>query len=103
MNTKVTGILSYCSIVGWLVAFFGGDKDGAKFHLNQGLVLGIAEVALSVISTALGWIPILGTIISIACWAGDVFCVVLSILGIVAASKNEQKELPVISGIKILK
>lgn len=34
MDKKVTGILAYITWIGWLVAFFAGDKEGAKFHLN---------------------------------------------------------------------
>jgi hypothetical protein len=39
MDKKVTGILSYFGIILWLVAYLAGHKEGAKFHLNQSLVL----------------------------------------------------------------
>ena len=39
MDKKTTGIVSYITLIGWLIAFCAGDKEGAKFHLNQSLVL----------------------------------------------------------------
>lgn len=37
MNKKTTGIIAYITWIGWIVAFCAGDKEGAKFHLNQAL------------------------------------------------------------------
>ena len=39
MNKKTTGIIAYITWIGWIVAFCAGDKEGAKFHLNQALVI----------------------------------------------------------------
>ena len=95
MNKMVTSIFAYIGIVFWLIAYIAGDKEGAKFHLNQGLVLVIASVVASILS----YIPviwILGTIISIV-------SLVFAILGIISAVKGEEKPLPIIGNIKILK
>ena len=54
MDAKVTSILSYCTWIGWLIAFFAGDKEGAKFHLNQGLV--VMLFSLGAIIPIIGWI-----------------------------------------------
>ena len=89
MSKKVTSILAYISLLFWLIAFLAGDKEGAKFHLNQGLVLGIAGLIC-------GWIPAVGWILSIV-------VLVFAIMGIVSAAKDEEKPLPLIGGIKILK
>ena len=56
MDKKVTGVVAYLGIIGWLIAYLAGDKAGAKFHLNQSLVLAIAEVALGVLRAILGLI-----------------------------------------------
>ena len=65
MNKKTTGIISYLTLIGWLIAYCAGDKEGAKFHLNQSLVLIIANVVVGVIN----YIPtiggIVGTVLSI--------------------------------------
>ena len=89
MDKKVTGIIAYIGLIGWLIAYLAGDKEGAKFHLNQALVLAIAGLICGVI-------PCLG-------WILSVIVLVLAIMGIVSAAKEEEKPLPIIGGIKILK
>lgn len=103
MDKKVTGIVSYFTIVGWLIAYLAGDKEGAKFHLNQSLILAIAEIALSVVSSILSGIPFVGWIIGLLCGLIGIALFVLWILGLVSAIKDEEKPLPVIGTIKILK
>ena len=49
MDKKTTGIVSYITLIGWLIAFCAGDKEGAKFHLNQSLVLYLASLINSII------------------------------------------------------
>lgn len=89
MDTKTTGIVAYITWIGLLIAFLAGDKEGAKFHLNQGLVLVIASVIC-------GIIPFLG-------WAAEIFVFVCTIIGIVGAVQGEEKEMPLLGKIKILK
>lgn len=95
MDKKVTGIVAYITIIGWLIAFLAGDKEGAKFHLNQALVLAIANLILNVA----GYIPIVGFVASIL----GIVTFVFMIMGIVYAAKGENKELPLIGKIQILK
>ena len=38
MDKKTTGIIAYLTWIGFLVAILAGDKEGAKFHINQALV-----------------------------------------------------------------
>lgn len=100
MDKKITGIVAYFTLIGWLIAYLAGDKEGAKFHLNQALVLAIAEIILGVVGGILGFIPIVGPLVSAVL---SILLVVLWIMGLVAAIKEEEKALPVIGGIKILK
>lgn len=96
MNKKVTGVLAYLSLLGWLIAFLVGDKENAKFDLNQGLVLNLIVLvfgALGKIVSGFGFIF----------WIIDVVCFVFMIIGIVNVCKGEEKELPLIGSIKILK
>lgn len=95
MDKKVTGIVAYLTWIGLLVAFLAGDKEGAKFHLNQALVLLIANLILLV----LGRIPVIGWLISLV---GGIFLFVCWIIGLVAAIKEEEKEVPLLGAIKIL-
>ena len=77
MNKKTTGIIAYITWIGWIVAFCAGDKEGAKFHLNQALVILIGQIVAAVIN----YIPyvggIVGTILSIflfVCWIMGLIC-----------------------------
>lgn len=103
MDKKITGILSYLSIVLWLVAYLAGDKENAKFHLNQGLVLNLAAIIISVASGVLGLIPYVGWIFSIVCSLASIAIFVFAIVGIIGASKDEEKPLPIFGTIQILK
>ncbi len=38
MDAKTTSIVAYITWIGFFVALLAGDKEGAKFHLNQALV-----------------------------------------------------------------
>ena len=96
MNKKTTGIIAYITWIGWIVAFCAGDKEGAKFHLNQALVILIGQIVAAVIN----YIPyvggIVGTILSIflfVCW----------IMGLIYACQEQEKEVPLLGQIKILK
>lgn len=88
MDTKTTSIVGYLTWVGLIIALCAGDKEGAKFHLNQALVIFLFSL-LSVI-------PCIGMI-----WG--IFMVVCWIMGLIAAINQEEKAVPLIGGIKILK
>ncbi len=96
MDKKMTGIIAYLTWVGLVIAFLAGDKEGAKFHLNQALVIVLASLICNVV----GIIPVLGTIVSLV---GGIFVFVCWIIGFVAAIKEEEKQIPLIGGIQILK
>ena len=97
MSKKATSIVSYITIIGWLIAYFAGDKENAKFYLNQSLVYNIAAIIN-------GWIlpliPVVGAILSTII---SIILFVLWIIGLVRACKQQEKPLPIIGGITILK
>lgn len=95
MNKKVTSIFAYLGLIFWLIAFLAGDKEGAKFHLNQGLVLFLASAISGVISI----IPVVGTFIGCVL---SIVILVFAIMGIISAVKDEEKPLPLIGGIQLL-
>lgn len=100
MDQKTTSIVAYLTWVGWLVAFLAGDKEGAKFWLNQSLVLILCDIALSIVMGVLVFIPIIGALISTVVGIG---MIVFWVLGLIAAINQEEKPLPIIGGIEILK
>jgi len=88
MDKKTTGIVAYFTWIGLLIAFCAGDKEGAKFHLNQALVI--------TLFTLLTIIPCIG-------WIWGIFVLVCWIIGLIAAINDEEKEVPLIGKIKIIK
>lgn len=96
MDKKLTGIIAYITWIGLIIAFVAGDKEGAKFHLNQSLVIWLAGLVVSVVAI----IPILGWIVS---FVGGIFIFVCWIIGLIGAIKEEEKQVPLIGGIQILK
>lgn len=101
MDKKTTSWVAYLTIIGLIVAFCAGDKEGAKFHLNQALVIAIFSLAggivLGIFSAIL---PIFGFVLTIIY---DLFIFVCWILGLIAAINQEEKEIPLLGQIKILK
>lgn len=95
MSKKATGIVAYISWIGWLIAFFAGDREGAKFHLNQGLVLAIAQIVVGI----LAYVPIVKYVAGLL----SLFLFVCWLIALIGACKDEEKEMPLIGGIKILK
>lgn len=80
MDKKTTDIVGYIGWIGFLIAFLAGTKEESKFHLNQALLLNL-----------FGLIPVLNFV-----------CFVFMIIQIIAASNGEEKEVPVIGGIRLL-
>ncbi len=88
MDTKTTSIVAYITWIGLLIAFCAGDREGAKFHLNQALVIFLFGL--------LGWIPCIG-------WIWSIFMLVCWVMGLIAAINQEEKPVPLIGKIQILK
>jgi len=107
MDKKTTDVVCYIGFIGLIIAFAAGTREQSKFHMNQSLVLVIAEIVLSIISGIAGgivnMIPILGLILSLVAGICSIICFVLMIVGIVNAAKGIEKPLPMIGGIQILK
>lgn len=95
MTKKATSILAYITFIGWLIAFLSGDKEGAKVHLNNGILLVFGQLIGGVVSQ----IPVVG---SIGFQVISVFVTVLWIVGLVYAIQDKDQELPLIGQIKII-
>lgn len=102
-NNKVMGILAYLS---WLVLvpLFGAKESKfARFHVNQGIVLAIAEILAVVVCGILAGIPLIGWIFSIIESLICLICLIFAVIGIVNAANGRTKELPIVGQFKILK
>lgn len=97
-NSKLCAVISYITWIGWIIAFVIRDKEDefVRLHLNQALILNIAAIVGAVI----GFIPVIGTIISgIISLAVFVF----AIWGIVRAVQGSSDPLPFVGGITLVK
>lgn len=107
MDKKTTDIVCYLGFIGLIIAFAAGTREQSKFHMNQSLVLVIAEVVLSIISGFAGAlvniIPIMGLIVSLVAGICSIALFVFMILGILNAAKGVEAPLPLVGGIQILK
>ena len=88
MDAKTTSIVAYLTWVGLVIALVAGDREGAKFHLNQALVIWLAGL--------LSAIPCIG-------WIWGIFVFVCAVIGLIAAINGEEKEVPVLGQFKLLK
>lgn len=103
-KNKLMAILAYLSWLVLIPIFAAKDSKFARFHVNQGLVLAIAEIAFGIV------LNVLGTILSPLWWLFSlinglvsIVFLVFSILGIVNAANGRAKELPLIGSYRLLK
>lgn len=82
-------ILSYLGILVLIPLLLEKKDEFVKFHAKQGLVLLMAEAILWFVS----WIPILGWLAGLI---GGMFCLVLTILGIVNVLSGKKTPLPLL-------
>ncbi|MFB6454006.1 DUF4870 domain-containing protein [Chitinophaga sp. Hz27] len=99
MDKKTLAIISYITIIGWVIAYFQyKDKERDPFviyHLKQSLGLAIIGLLLgAATSVVISIIPAL-SVVAYANFA----VMVLWILGIINAAKEEKKPVPVIGGM----
>ena len=95
-KNKFMGILAYIIFLIPLLA--ARESKFAMYHANQGLVLFLAGLAVSIVGSI---IPILGWFVIAPLGFLAVF--VFAILGIINAAKGLCKPLPLIGGINIIK
>ena len=100
-TSKLWGIIGYIIPVLFFIPLVMEDlktNSFSKFHSNQQLVLLLAAIVVNIVG---GVIPILGWFIILP--IGSIVLLVLAIIGIINAAKGEQKPLPLIGGIAIIK
>ena len=99
-SNKVMALLCYIGIL-WLIPMLAAkDSKFAQYHVNQGIVLTLGSLVVSVACFIIVLIPILGWIV--APIAG-LIPTAMMILGIVNVCQGKAKELPFIGSYRILK
>jgi len=95
MDNKTLSIISYITIIGWLIAYFvGKDKADSllKYHLRQSLGLMIVAFIVNIIVTSIALtIPSLGFL----SYVSYVF-IVLWVFGLINAVNGVEKPIPLI-------
>lgn len=84
----------FLTVVGFLIALLAKkDNKYVMHYAKQGLVLFIAYMAVGIVIMIIGWIPIIGWLITAALW---IFMLVLWIIGIIYSLSGEEKDIPII-------
>lgn len=102
-KNRTMAVLSYISWLVLIPLFAAKKSPYARFHCNQGLILSIAELILTVALSFMTRIRFIGWTFYPVSGAVGVVSIVLMVIGIVNASKGRAKELPLIGEFRILK
>ena len=110
MDRKLTGVVAYLTWVGLLIAYLAGDREGAKFHLNQALVIWLAGTLFGIVTgilSVLSGLPFLGWIVAalvgLISLVGGIFLFVCWLMGLIYAIQEQEKEVPLLGKIRLLK
>lgn len=102
-KNKSMAVLSYLGILVLIPLFAAKRSPYARYHCNQGLILSIAELILTVALSFMTRIRYIGWTFYPVSGAVGVVGIILMIIGIVNASKGRAKELPLLGDFRILK
>ncbi|MFD2942379.1 DUF4870 domain-containing protein [Flavobacterium notoginsengisoli] len=100
MNNKTLSILSYITIIGWIVAFIKSKdltpkSDLVSYHLKQGFGIFLVSLAINIaLSIVVSIVPALYFL----SYVGYVI-LILWIFGIINAANEQKKPIPVIGKI----
>lgn len=98
MTNRTMAIVAYITLIGWLISYFSyrnsDDKSPfVRYHLTQSLGVMIFSIVLSIVIGILASIlPALSTIFYIV----SLVPFVLMLLGIITASNNAERPIPLI-------
>jgi uncharacterized membrane protein len=103
-DSKLFAFLAvFLSIIGFIIALVAKkDDEYVMYYAKQSLVLFIAWIIVAIAAAILGFIPIVGAIISWIAWA---LVIILWIIAFINALSGEKRETPIIGlyarGIKL--
>ena len=88
LSARTTGIVAYLTWIGFIIALIIGDRKNAMFHINQALIVNLFAL--------LSAVPFVG-------WIWSLFMLVCWIMGLVYACREQEKEVPLIGRLHLLK
>ncbi|WP_269234243.1 DUF4870 domain-containing protein [Flavobacterium flavigenum] len=100
MNRKTLSILSYITIIGWIVAFvknkdLNPKSDLVTYHLKQGFGIFLVSLAVNIILSV-----VIATVTSLYFLSYIGYAIfILWIFGIINAANEQKKPIPVIGKI----
>lgn len=103
MDKRATEVVCYLTWIGLLIAYVMGDREGARFHLNQSLVIWLVGTIAGVVISAVGWIPLLGWLVALAMALVELFCGVCWFIGVIGALQGTERPVPLLGQIQLLK
>jgi len=103
MNRRTTSVVAYFTWLGYVIALFAGDREGAKFHLNQALIILAASTLDGYIAKLIGLvIPVVEISYVVEILLG-LFCFVCWVMGVYYAILQEEKEVPLLGKIRLIR
>lgn len=97
-SVKAVSAIAYIGLLFFVPMLTNPKSEFAMFHANQGLLLLLTSLAVNFVG---GAIPVIGWLFIIP--IGNIFVIVLMIMGIVNALQMQMKRLPLIGGFDLLK
>ena len=95
---KNTGMAVIAYLLFFVPLLTGEKSEFVKYHTNQGIVLFLFSVAVSVVGTV---VPLLGWFLILP--VGTIMVLVFLVMGILNAINGEMKPLPLIGKYQLLK
>lgn len=105
-QNKIMAVLAYLSWLVLIPIFAAKESRFARFHVNQGLALAIAEIVWGILYNAIRWVLPYGFFYNLVGIIGSVVYLlfaVVSIIGIINAVQGKAKKLPLIGNLQIIK
>ena len=100
MSNKTLSIVSYITLIGWLISFFGSTDQQPRnadvvFHQKQSFGLFVSSFIFSIITQIIAAsVPSVAMVLSLV----SLGFLVLMIIGILNANNEKQTALPIIGG-----
>ncbi|MGB3478573.1 MAG: DUF4870 domain-containing protein [bacterium] len=96
---KIFAFIGYWGLLFLVPILAKKDNKFAMFHGKQGMVVFIAFIAILIVSTILGFIPIIGAIIYILSMLVYLALVIMAIIGMIKALTGDYWKMPILGDI----
>lgn len=99
-NDMLMGILSYLGVFALIPYLVKGQTAFVHSHAVRGINLFLLEIIAWIAVGVFSWVPVLDTILSSLV---GLACFILSLIGIINVANREDKDLPFIGSIRLIK